>query len=310
MIWPSVSLVLFSSLARNSILRMMEEDVDPEPFVENILDLHRERHQEVIRNFWHAPGKSVEDEISTQTNTVFLRSGDYTPKDPVIPITNRSASIDEGITTTTSEEHIKTEDDSHKTDIDTATIISDHMEERPIFDFEYLCDYFDAQYEEAKIDRILTMNRDLRWIALHQVFWISLANGQYDARAREVLCQLAFRLGLGRPVLIALENGVARRLLEKSDNKIETKEIRQAQQRQGQLERWICVGVASVLGGLAVGLTAGLAAPAIAAGLVGVLGGLGMGSTAVILGHAAFITTLFGTTGAGKSRGTTIQKSS
>ncbi|XP_030319388.1 transmembrane and coiled-coil domain-containing protein 4 [Calypte anna] len=127
----------------------------------------------------------------------------------------------------------------------------------------------------------------------------SLRDGYYDARARVLICHITWLLRIPLEELEALEESLVESLKEQKEEESENAELlRKKKERTKKLKRYLLIGLATVGGGTAIGLTGGLAAPLVAAGAAAVIGSAGaaaLGSTAGI----AVMASLFGAAGAG-----------
>ncbi|NWX11461.1 TMCO4 protein, partial [Aegotheles bennettii] len=121
----------------------------------------------------------------------------------------------------------------------------------------------------------------------------------YDARARVLICHIAWLLRIPLEELEALEESLLESLKEQKEEESETAEVsRKKKERRTRLKRYLLIGLATVGGGTVIGLTGGLAAPLVAAGAATIIGSAGaaaLGSTAGI----AVMASLFGAAGAG-----------
>ncbi|XP_023796007.1 transmembrane and coiled-coil domain-containing protein 4 [Cyanistes caeruleus] len=127
----------------------------------------------------------------------------------------------------------------------------------------------------------------------------SLQDGSYDARARVLICRVSWLLRIPLEDLEVLEESLLESLKEQKEEESETAEVsRKKKERRRKLKRYLLIGLATVGGGTAIGLTGGLAAPLVAAGAATIIGSAGaaaLGSTAGI----AVMASLFGAAGAG-----------
>ncbi|NXL35662.1 TMCO4 protein, partial [Glaucidium brasilianum] len=123
--------------------------------------------------------------------------------------------------------------------------------------------------------------------------------GYYDARARVLICHIAWLLRIPLEELEVLEESLLESLKEQKEEESETAEVsRKKKERRKKLKRYLLIGLATVGGGTVIGLTGGLAAPLVAAGAATIIGSAGaaaLGSTAGI----AVMASLFGAAGAG-----------
>ena len=144
---------------------------------------------------------------------------------------------------------------------------------------------------------------DLRWTVLCDLFLILIADSTYDSRSRRLLERVASAMQISwlqvcrfeKRVIDALE-GQESELQEEHDETTNMEKRRKA----ALTRRYVTMGLATVGGGLVIGLSAGLLAPVIGAGLAAGFGLVGVGGTAGFLGGvggAALITSIGVTTG-------------
>jgi hypothetical protein len=141
---------------------------------------------------------------------------------------------------------------------------------------------------------------DIRWTLLCDLFLVLTADSVYDSRSRVLLEQVANHLGLGWKDLVRFEGRVTEALeIEEAVEKERLGEGKQEDILQGVIKknrnkRYMMLGLATVGGGLVIGLSAGLLAPVIGVGLAGAFTTVGITGTAGFLGGvggAAVITT-------------------
>ena len=161
---------------------------------------------------------------------------------------------------------------------------------------------------------LLSLNQEnlqshTRYFIVSVLRFIFLANEGYDARVRAAIYYLCQSVSIPQTYIKSCEDEFCELLLSNKSIEMLSNEDDNIQKRKEQLasnwnwKRKIGAGTAAVVGGAALLLTGGLAAPAVAAGFTA------LGSTAVIGGGAAAIgtflasngmvlTTLFGVSGA------------
>jgi len=140
-----------------------------------------------------------------------------------------------------------------------------------------------------------TVTLDIRWTVLCDLFLALVADSVYDARSRVLLGRMAEHLGLSWTDVIRFERRLTDALeiqegLKSKDNTGVLDQRATADKRK----RYILMGLATVGGGLVLGLSAGILAPAIAGGLAGALATMGVSGAGAVLtgaGSAAVITT-------------------
>ena len=137
---------------------------------------------------------------------------------------------------------------------------------------------------------------DIRWTVLCDLFLLLISDSIYDSRSRYLLEQVAAGMDISwvqicrfeKRVLDALEmqEQVAKEQWDESDH-LETR------RKLGLKKKYMVMGLATVGGGLVIGLSAGLLAPVIGAGLAAGFTTIGVTGTAGFLGGvggAALIT--------------------
>ncbi|KDQ62909.1 hypothetical protein JAAARDRAFT_119620 [Jaapia argillacea MUCL 33604] len=135
---------------------------------------------------------------------------------------------------------------------------------------------------------------DIRWTVLCDLFLLLVADSVYDARSRVLLEQVALKLGLGWLDVVKFEKRVTEALeIQEGVEKMEQREIVEGREKMTKKKRYMMVGLATLGGGLVIGLSAGLLAPVIGAGLGAAFTTIGVTGTTGFLagtGGAAAIT--------------------
>jgi len=153
----------------------------------------------------------------------------------------------------------------------------------------------------SSTDKDVTL--DIRWTVLCDLFLILIADSVYDARSRVLLEKVAHKLGLGWLDVVKFEQRVTEALeIQEGVENVENNEIINGRQKSARKKRIVMLGLATLGGGLVIGLSAGLMAPLIGAGLGAALGTVGIGgATGFLAGTAgaAVITTAGTLTGSG-----------
>jgi hypothetical protein len=145
----------------------------------------------------------------------------------------------------------------------------------------------------SSTDKNVTL--DIRWTVLCDLFLILIADSVYDARSRVLLEKVAKKLGLGWLDVVKFEQRVTEALeIQEGVENVENNEVIDGRQKSSRKKRIVMLGLATLGGGLVIGLSAGLMAPLIGAGLGAALGTIGIGGTTGFLAGtagAAVITT-------------------
>ncbi|KAH8119812.1 DUF726-domain-containing protein [Phellopilus nigrolimitatus] len=153
----------------------------------------------------------------------------------------------------------------------------------------------------SSADKNVTL--DIRWTVLCDLFLLVIADSVYDARSRVLLEAIAFKLGLGWLDVVKFEERVTEALeIQEGVEKLEQKEVMEGRVKAAKKRRYAMLGLATLGGGLVIGLSAGLLAPVIGAGLGAAFTTIGVSGTSAFLagtGGAAVITTAGTLTGSG-----------
>ena len=153
----------------------------------------------------------------------------------------------------------------------------------------------------SSTDKNVTL--DIRWTVLCDLFLLLIADSVYDARSRVLLEKVAHKLGLGWLDVVKFEQRVTEALeIQEEVENLENNGIIDGRQKSSKKKRMVMLGLATLGGGLVIGLSAGLMAPLIGAGLGAALGTVGVGgATGFLAGTAgaAVITTAGTLTGSG-----------
>ncbi|KAG8898151.1 hypothetical protein FRB99_007634 [Tulasnella sp. 403] len=144
---------------------------------------------------------------------------------------------------------------------------------------------------------------DIRWTVLCDLFLLLIADSVYDSRSRVLLENIAAKMGLGWLDVVKFEKRVTDALeIQESIEKIDQKSEVDDRDNAARKRRYAMIGLATIGGGLVIGLSAGLLAPVIGAGLGAAFGTIGISGTTAFLGSAggaAVITTGGVLTGSG-----------
>ncbi|PNY28550.1 membrane protein [Tolypocladium capitatum] len=137
---------------------------------------------------------------------------------------------------------------------------------------------------------------DLRWTVLCDLFLILIADSVYDARSRVLLERVGASLDISWIDICKFEKRVTDALeMQQAAEKENWNEDEHMESRRKRAlkRRYVMMGLATVGGGLVIGLSAGLLAPVIGAGLAAgftTIGVTGTGSFLAGVGGAAIIT--------------------
>ncbi|KAG1468052.1 hypothetical protein G6F56_004060 [Rhizopus delemar] len=179
---------------------------------------------------------------------------------------------------------------------------------------------------EVKLDNFFKNNNqmddkviiDLRWTVMCDLFLICLSIENYDARSRVFVARIASYLTLDWFQVIGFEQRIAEHLLQdaawetetvnsmattvtnitmtnaEGDGSVRNDCERRSRNKQRKKKRYVMVGLATIGGGLILGLSAGLMAPVIAGGIGVILSTVGVTGSAGFLGGTAGIALITG----------------
>ena len=129
---------------------------------------------------------------------------------------------------------------------------------------------------------------DIRWTVLCDLFLVLIADSVYDARSRVLLEQVADKLGLGWLDVVKFESRITEALeIQEDVETLQNNGLVEVARKAGKKRRYMMLGLATIGGGLVIGLSAGLLAPVIGLGLAGALTTVGVTGTGAFLGGAA-----------------------
>ncbi|KAL5630751.1 hypothetical protein BROUX41_000623 [Berkeleyomyces rouxiae] len=137
---------------------------------------------------------------------------------------------------------------------------------------------------------------DLRWTVLCDLFLLLIADSVYDGRSRALLERVGKHMEVSWLDICRFEKRVTDALeMQQAAEKENWNEDEHLEHRRkmDQTRRYLMMGLATVGGGLVIGLSAGLLAPVIGAGLAAGFTTIGVGGTSSFLagaGGAAIIT--------------------
>ncbi|KAF9951069.1 hypothetical protein BGZ72_007328 [Mortierella alpina] len=114
---------------------------------------------------------------------------------------------------------------------------------------------------------------DLRWTLIADLFLISISDSVYDSRARVLLKTVGRHLGLEWSEIVQFEKGIMKQLQQSTASDGLLKPDTKSRNDESRKRRMIMMGLATVGGGLVLGLSAGLFAPVIGAGIGAALAG-------------------------------------
>ncbi|CAN8098908.1 unnamed protein product [Discula destructiva] len=131
---------------------------------------------------------------------------------------------------------------------------------------------------------------DIRWTILCDLFLVLVADSIYDSRSRVLLERVGKALEIGWVDICRFEKRVTEALEMQQQAERENwneDEHMESRRKLALKKRYIVMGLATVGGGLVIGLSAGLLAPVIGAGLAAGFTTIGVTGTTSFLGGAA-----------------------
>ncbi|ORX67125.1 DUF726-domain-containing protein [Linderina pennispora] len=142
----------------------------------------------------------------------------------------------------------------------------------------------------TKVDVDQTLVIDVRATLILDLFLLLLTDDVYDSRSRYLLRRMAEAIGYPWVEVMKCERRVTRQLClheYATDVRVATKDssksVLKEHASKGKKKRLMIIGLATVGGGLVIGLSAGLLAPAIGAGIGATLGAIGVANTGTAL---------------------------
>lgn len=165
-----------------------------------------------------------------------------------------------------------------------------------------LTDINRAESKTEQQDDIHEITVDLRWTIICDLLLLLLSDGYYDSRSRSLLVQFAEYMGIShlevlqfeRRLIESLEIDTNNKSIENNDEKLNDKQFIDKYIKKNKKKRLAYIGLATLGGSLAIGLSAGLLAPVIGAGLAAGLTTVGISGTGGFLagvGGSVIITT-------------------
>jgi Protein of unknown function (DUF726) len=140
-----------------------------------------------------------------------------------------------------------------------------------------------------------SLSLDLRWTILCDLFLVLIADSVYDSRSRVLLERMGAHLNVDWLDITRFERRVteALQIQESGEQNWKEDDLLVSRAKQARNRRYMMMGLATLGGGLVIGLSAGLLAPVIGAGLGAAFTTVGIGGTTSFLagtGGAALIT--------------------
>lgn len=159
----------------------------------------------------------------------------------------------------------------------------------------------ETQTRKPQLEK-LVKDFDLRWVLICDLFLILLSDGYYDSRSRTLLVKFAEYLEVTklevrqfeRRLVESLEMDTSSKTIEGREDKLKDRLFIEKHIQKNKRRRLTYIGLATLGGSLAIGLSAGLLAPVIGAGLAAGLTTVGISGTSGFLagvGGSVAITT-------------------
>lgn len=133
-----------------------------------------------------------------------------------------------------------------------------------------------------------TLDIDIRWTVLCDLFLVLIADSVYDARSRVLLERVGASLGIPWLDICRFEKRVtdALSIQESAEQNWSEKEHMENRMKKARNMRFMMMGLATIGGGLVIGLSGGLLAPVIGAGLAAGFTTIGVAGTGTFLAGA------------------------
>lgn len=130
-----------------------------------------------------------------------------------------------------------------------------------------------------------TLDIDIRWTVLCDLFLVLIADSKYDSRSRVLLEKVAEKLDISWLDICRFEKRVtdALEMQENTQQNWSEEQHMESRRKEARNRRYMMVGLATIGGSLVIGLSGGLLAPVIGAGLVAGFTTIGVGGTGTFL---------------------------
>lgn len=133
-----------------------------------------------------------------------------------------------------------------------------------------------------------TLDIDIRWTVLCDLFLVLIADSAYDARSRVLLERVGSSLGIPWLDICRFEKRVtdALSIQESTEQNWSEREHMENRMKKARNMRFMMMGLATIGGGLVIGLSGGLLAPVIGVGLAAGFTTIGVAGTGSFLAGA------------------------
>lgn len=142
--------------------------------------------------------------------------------------------------------------------------------------------------DPAELSSARTLDIDVRWTVLCDLFLVLIADSVYDARSRSLLERVGAMLNVTWLDIYKFEKRVtdALEIQESAQQNWSEEEHMENRRKAARNMRFMMMGLATIGGGLVIGLSGGLLAPVIGAGLAAGFTTIGVGGTGAFLAGA------------------------
>ncbi|KAM5431290.1 hypothetical protein McanMca71_003754 [Microsporum canis] len=180
--------------------------------------------------------------------------------------------------------------DKSTTDIDKTSKLPNEASRSPTPPPPYECNGSNDLPEiqsPSELQQSKNLDIDLRWTVLCDLFLVLIADASYDARSRKLLELVGESMHISWNQICRFEKRIIDALEMQQEASKETwdeAEHLESRRKAALKQRYLIMGLATVGGGLVIGLSAGLLAPVIGAGLAAGFTTIGVSGTGAFLG--------------------------
>ena len=150
--------------------------------------------------------------------------------------------------------------------------------------------YVPKVHTETAVPPPKSSDIDLRWTVLCDLFLVLISDESYDARSRTLLGDMGEAMNISRRQICRFEKRVMDALemqeAAASEETWDESEHMEKRRKMALKKKYMVMGLATVSGGVVIGLSAGLLAPFIGAGLAAGFATIGVSGTSTFLGGA------------------------
>ncbi|KTW29293.1 hypothetical protein T552_01248 [Pneumocystis carinii B80] len=154
----------------------------------------------------------------------------------------------------------------------------------------------DADENKSHVDDEKALKLDIRWAILCDLFLVLVADSIYDSRSRFFLERVGKAISISALDITIFEKKITDELIiqENFEASKNDQNILKLREKSSRNKRYMLMGLATISGGLIIGLSSGILAPLIGAGLGAAFSTIGVAGTTGFLvgtGGTALITT-------------------